>query len=152
MEKKEFDLCDALEDWRETKVVSERGAACVMDYGPGFILLTTTLDRIVDCAHQLKLRTMVDLLRETHWSGVALYGEEVLAIVIRFIPPPSNLPLLTQAPLLSWPALQPYSPSQGQSTARTALVSTLGARKNKCSACGLPGHNSKLFTPSTIPS
>ena len=155
MEKKELDLCDALEDWREAKAVSERGAAYMMDYGAGFILPTTTLDRIVDCAHQLKLRTTDDLRRETCWSGAALYGEEVLAIVNRLIPQPSNLPLLIQTPLPSpWPVSRPHSQSRVQSTShpQTPPTSASGVKKNKCSACGLPGHNSMLFPLSINPS
>ena len=55
MEQKELDLCNALEDWRVMKAVEERGEACTMDYRPGFILPTMTIDRIVDSAHHLKL-------------------------------------------------------------------------------------------------
>lgn len=61
MEQKELDLCNALEDWRVMKAVEERGKACTMDYGPGFILPTMTIDGIVDSAHHLKLRTVEDL-------------------------------------------------------------------------------------------
>ncbi|KAF8546528.1 hypothetical protein OG21DRAFT_1426780, partial [Imleria badia] len=65
MEQKELDLCDALEDWRVAKAVEERGEACTMDYRPGFILLTTTIDQIVDSTYYLKLRTVEDLRKET---------------------------------------------------------------------------------------
>ena len=47
MEQKELNLCDALEDWREGKAVEERGKACAMNYGPGFILPTTQLTRLL---------------------------------------------------------------------------------------------------------
>ncbi|KAF8450850.1 hypothetical protein L210DRAFT_842835, partial [Boletus edulis BED1] len=143
MEAKEVDLCNALEEWRVAKAVNERGEACVMDYGPGFILPTATIDRIVNCAHHSKLRTVDDLRKETRWSGVALYGTEVLAIVNIFIPQQTNTPALVRAPLLPRPVLQPCVQS---TDLLPAPASTSGTKKNKCSACGLPGHNSTVFS------
>ncbi|KAI5996090.1 hypothetical protein EDC04DRAFT_2909964 [Pisolithus marmoratus] len=55
MDEREVALCDALEDWREAKVVTKLGSAHVMDIGPGFILPSPMIDHIVDSAHHLKL-------------------------------------------------------------------------------------------------
>ncbi|KIO02947.1 hypothetical protein M404DRAFT_146915 [Pisolithus tinctorius Marx 270] len=107
METRELALCDALEDWREGKVIVKLGVAHVNDYGPGFILLSPMIDHIIDSVHHLKLWTINDLWRETCWSGVGLYGAEVLAIVHQIIPQLHDGPLLMRMPIVPHAALQP---------------------------------------------
>ncbi|KAI5993423.1 hypothetical protein EDD15DRAFT_2166922, partial [Pisolithus albus] len=133
---RELALLDALEDWRVAKAVTKLGAARVNDYGPSFILPSPTVDRIVDSAHHLKLRTIDDLRRETRWSGVGLYGAEILAIVDRIIPQPHDRPALTRMPASACPALQ--SRSGIQLPDGSAISSISDIKRNKCSACGLP--------------
>ncbi|KAI5996710.1 hypothetical protein EDD15DRAFT_2124799, partial [Pisolithus albus] len=139
MDERELALCDALEDWREAKAVAKLGSVRVMDFGAGFILPSPMIDRIIDSAHHLKLRMIDDLRKETHWSGVGLYGTEVLSIVHRIIPQPSDMPALTRMPVSARPALQPRP--QVQSPPIVASAFTSEVRKNRCSACGLSGHN-----------
>lgn len=144
MGQKELELCNALEEWRLGKVVEEYGKACAMDYGPGAVLPTALLDQIVDCAHHLKLRTIDDLRKETRWSSTALYGVEVLAVVNKFIPQPQSVVTLTRAPLMARPVSQPqpHPNVQHHNAGLASSASSSGVTK-KCSACGLPGHNSK---------
>lgn len=155
METKEVKLCDALEEWRIAKTVEEYGKACMMDYGPSVVLPTAVLDRIVDAAHHLKLRTIDDLRKETRWSSTALYGTEVLAVVNKSIPQPQNVTALARVTVTvpsSCPVSQPQPPHSGgqchdavlpQAQASTSSSGVIKTRKSRCSACGLPGHNSK---------
>ena len=152
MEQKEQDLCIVLEEWRLAKATEEYGKACVMDYGPGFILPTSVLDRIVDSAHHLKLRTIDDLRKETRWSSMALYGTEVLVIVNKFIAQPQNPPTAalttTRAPLTIYATSRPrpLQPPNDHNTSLQVSVPESSSAIRKCSACGLPGHTSKLYS------
>ncbi|KAI5986455.1 hypothetical protein EDC04DRAFT_2553148, partial [Pisolithus marmoratus] len=139
MDERELALCDTLEDWREAKAVAKLGSACIMDFGAGFILPSPMIDHIIDSAHHLKLQTINDLRKETHWLGVGLYGTEVLAIVHQIIPQPSDMPALIRMPIPACSALQPHP--QVQSPAVVASTFTSEVRKSRCSACGLSGHN-----------
>ncbi|KAI6041686.1 hypothetical protein EDC04DRAFT_2892741 [Pisolithus marmoratus] len=147
MDKRELALCDALEAWREAKAVAKLGSARIMDFGSGFILPSPTIDHIINSTHHLKLQMIDDLWKETHWLGVGLYGTKVLAIVHHIIPQPSDVPVLMRMPIPACPALQPCSQVQLPASLNgntVASTSTLKARKNQCSACGLSGHNHKL--------
>ncbi|KAI6137287.1 hypothetical protein F5141DRAFT_996289 [Pisolithus sp. B1] len=135
-----------LEDWREAKAVAKLGNACVMDVSPELILLSSMIDCIVNSAHHLKLWMIDDLWKGTHWSGVGLYGAEVLAIIHHIIPQPSDMPLLMRVPIPACSTLQPNPQVQAPASliGSVASTSTSEVRKNKCSACGLSGHNCKL--------
>ncbi|KAI6041716.1 hypothetical protein EDC04DRAFT_2554455, partial [Pisolithus marmoratus] len=146
MDEREVALCDALEDWREAKAVAKLGSDCVMDFSPGFILPSLMIDHIVNSAHHLKLQTINNLWKETHWSGVGLYGTEVLAIIHCIIPQLSDIPMLMRMPIPACPTLQPCPQVQAHASLNGSVVSASMSevRKNRCLACGLSGHNHKL--------
>ncbi|KAI6025463.1 hypothetical protein EDC04DRAFT_2554987, partial [Pisolithus marmoratus] len=146
MDEREVALCDALEDWKEAKVVTKLGSAHVMDIGPGFILPSPMIDHTIDSAHHLKLQMIDDLWKETHWSGAGLYGAEVLAIIHCIIPQPSDMPALMRMHIPACPTLQPCPQVQVPASLNgsVASASTSEVRKNRCSACSLSGHNHKL--------
>ncbi|KAF8152225.1 hypothetical protein B0H34DRAFT_724382 [Crassisporium funariophilum] len=125
-------LCNALEDWREEKTKLTYGVAHLIDLGPTLIMPNEVLDRIVDCAHHLKIRTTEDLARETQWDEATLWGPQILTIVQRFQPAPAMPPPLSSVPL----ALQPLSTLPIQHSAATKDRS-----KTRCGACGKVGHN-----------
>ena len=110
IEQKEQDLCIMLKEWRLAKTTEEYGKACIMDYSPGFILLTSVLDHIVNSTYHLKLQTINDLHKETLWSSMALYGTEVLVIINKFIAQPQNPP--TAALTTTKASLTIYTTSQ----------------------------------------
>ncbi|KAI6163846.1 hypothetical protein EDD17DRAFT_1434677, partial [Pisolithus thermaeus] len=141
MDERELVLCDALEDWREAKAVAKLGSTHIMDFGAGFILPSLMIDHIINSTHHFKLWTIEDLWKETHWLGVGLYGTEVLAIIHHIIPQPSDMLALVRMPVPAHSTLQPYP--QVQLAAVVASTLTSKARKNRCSACSLSGHNCK---------
>lgn len=127
-------LRDDLDSFREQKTISEFGQACFNDYGPGDVMTDEVLQNIVDFAHHQKLATKEDLTRETKWSGVSIYGDDILRLIAKHHPlPPSVAPL---QPHLGPGAVNNASPSTGPS--EVAPVKT--KRVNSCKACGTPGH------------
>jgi hypothetical protein len=93
----EFELRDALEEWRELMTRRVYGDSTLNDYGPGVTMPDSVLDRIIDCAHQHKISTIDDLRKETKWSAADRFGSDVIAIVQRIIPVPVLLPVFTTA-------------------------------------------------------
>lgn len=73
----------ALSDWREMKTAEIYGWPSLNDQGPSLVMPNYVLNRVVDCAHHHKLQTIQDLRKETTWSDVDRFGEEVLAIIQR---------------------------------------------------------------------
>ncbi|KAG6373132.1 hypothetical protein JVT61DRAFT_6739 [Boletus reticuloceps] len=154
---KEHELLEALEDWREQKMITVYGKSHLINIGPAIILPDEALDCIVDCAHFLKITTIDDLVSETHWSKANIFGMEVLEVIHRIIPVPIVPAVFTHAPL------QPCSvPDPGTSQlpnvsgpSITFLVEPCSSayniphvveqpavlKKNRCSACSQEGHN-----------
>ncbi|KAI6035835.1 hypothetical protein EDC04DRAFT_2604828 [Pisolithus marmoratus] len=135
MDEREVALCDALEDWREAKVVTKLGSAHVMDISPGFILPSPMIDHIIDSAHHLKLQTINDLQKETHWSGAGLYGAEVLAIIHCIIPQPSDMPALMRMHVPACPALQPHPQVQVPASLDGSVASTSVSESLRMQSC-----------------
>src|SRR5258705_7684186 len=96
---KDHELCDALEDWREEKTRKIHGESHLIDIGPSLIMPDGVLDRIVACAHYLKIKSVEDLKRETHWSKTNQFGTEVLSLIHHIIPVPVTSAVFTTAPL-----------------------------------------------------
>ncbi|KAG1762510.1 P-loop containing nucleoside triphosphate hydrolase protein [Suillus placidus] len=131
---REFQLRDALEDWRESVTSRIYGDSTLNDYGPGVTMPDSVLDRIVDCAHHHKVSTTDDLRKETRWSAVDRFGSDVIAIIQRIIPVPVLQPVLTTTR-----RPQPNLPSTTQSN-----LPLVARKQPRCSACGIEGHTSKL--------
>ena len=154
---KEFELSEALEDWREQKMRNIHGEAHLIDLGPAAIMPDGVLDRIVECAHTSKIKTVDDLFRETRWAWnkTNQFGTEVVTIIHRILPLPVVMSTLTTTPrLVREPATCPTVTSPvSLPHVSTALPlfdiaipcsssSVVVTKKNKCSACGMEGHNS----------
>ena len=158
---KEDELLEALEDWRECKMRDVHGEAHLINLGPATIMPDDVLDRIVDCAHFFKIKTVDDLSRETRWSKAHKFGVEVIAIVHRMLPIPIVPHVLTSVPLQPHQASQPGTPSS-LPNALTAISlpdetitpssSITAVKKNRCSACGSEGHNSEFCLASSYAS
>ncbi|KAG2100864.1 hypothetical protein BD769DRAFT_1312260, partial [Suillus cothurnatus] len=123
-------LTDALDDWREEATIKLYGHAHLHDLGPGLIMPNSILDRIVECAHFLKIKSTADLVKETRWSGANKHGDEIIALIHQIRPLPTPL---TSAPL------QPRTTSSNANA--SASVPRNAKRKMRCSACGEEGHN-----------
>lgn len=138
-----------LENWCLNQAEEQYGQAVVFSLGPGIIMGTNVRDRIVDCAHFNKIRTIPDLEKETKWELASEYGMAILDIIRKHYPPPP-LPAPFVIDLANLPSSQPAHPRAGlpvpgSSTFRpgSALsnVSTSKCRGARCSLCQQPGHN-----------
>ncbi|KAG1762220.1 hypothetical protein EDD22DRAFT_738626, partial [Suillus occidentalis] len=47
------------------------------DHGPG----VTISDLVLDCAHYQKIYTLDDLHKETKWSRVNHFGDDIIAVI-----------------------------------------------------------------------
>ncbi|KAJ7231791.1 P-loop containing nucleoside triphosphate hydrolase protein [Mycena rebaudengoi] len=122
-------LRDALHGFRLAATIAKFGHAVLKNNGPGMVLSNEVLQRIVDCAHQYKIQSTEQLMKETRWAGTGEFGAEVLELINihRPIPkapdPPAAAPLVARDDnILATPSLKPF---QGR----------------KCSKCGVAGHN-----------
>jgi hypothetical protein len=132
----EFELRDALEEWRELMTRRVYGDSTLNDYGPGVTMPDSVLDRIIDCAHQHKISTIDDLRKETKWSAADRFGSDVIAIVQRIIPVPVLLPVFTTA----------TRPRQSLPSTSQSSQPVIARKQPRCSACGIEGHTSKSFS------
>ncbi|KAG1785091.1 uncharacterized protein HD556DRAFT_1250440 [Suillus plorans] len=132
--KNNFALQDVLDEWREQKTVDVYGWHHLNDLGPTIVMPNTMLDHVVDCAHHHKLQNIVDLKKETGWTDTGKFGEEVIALIKKYVPLPHSA-LFTATPLrlISTPITTPQLP--------TPVPAAVERRRNRCSACGLEGHN-----------
>ncbi|KAG1724774.1 hypothetical protein EDB19DRAFT_1644335, partial [Suillus lakei] len=139
---KEYELCEALEDWREEKMAEKYGCSHLINIGPAIIMADSVLDRLVNCTHHEKIRTIEDLHKETHCLSTDKFGSEVLAIIHCIIPVKAIIrAALTKAPLQCDPLSTTSNPPR---TGNVTLPSTVsGVKKtNRCSTCQQEGHNS----------
>lgn len=138
---KEYELCEALEDWREEKMAEKYGRSHLIDIGPSIIMSDSILDRLVNCAHHEKIKTIEDFRKETHWLATDKYEPEVLAIIHRIIPVKVVSVALTNTPLQRRPLSTVANPPRGGNVALPSTVSAV-KKTNRCSACQQEGHNS----------
>ncbi|KAG2336031.1 hypothetical protein BDR05DRAFT_953645 [Suillus weaverae] len=82
----DMDLRNALHEFHKTQCIEKFGLATPSDLGAGIIMPQQVLQHIVNCAHAGKIKTHGDLIKETRWSGVEEYGEEVLRLVMLHSP------------------------------------------------------------------
>ncbi|KAF8415303.1 hypothetical protein L210DRAFT_3495955 [Boletus edulis BED1] len=129
-------LVNALEDWREGTTISLHGEGFLCDLGPGLVMPTKVLDRIVTCAHAHKIKTVANLQKETSWSGAEHYGHQIVSLVLQHLPIPVIAPLFTSAPL-------PRSNGVAPSPLTTLAPKPTTRRQIRCSACHGEGHNAR---------
>lgn len=80
-------LSQALNAWRQKATVDMYGLAVFKDVGSALVLNDRLLERLVDCAHHGKIRTVEDLRREVDWSLVEELGPDVVRIITEVNPP-----------------------------------------------------------------
>ncbi|KIK74048.1 hypothetical protein PAXRUDRAFT_176847, partial [Paxillus rubicundulus Ve08.2h10] len=157
---KEYELCEALEDWREGKTCEIHGELNLIDIGPSLVMPDDILDCIMTCAHYLKIKSVDDLRHETHWSKTNQFGAEVIYVIHHIIHIPitpvvfTTTPLQSQCSILQTSMSFPVTPSSvnlsmswqlpAELGHQSETTSNLSSKKNKCSACGLEGHNHTL--------
>ncbi|KAI5995606.1 hypothetical protein EDD15DRAFT_2164647 [Pisolithus albus] len=141
-DKYDYKLEEALLDWREDKTVAVYGWACLSDHG-AVVMTSTTLNRIVDCAHHRKIQTLEDLKRETGWMNSDRYGDEVISLIQQHAAPTTSL-------LISTPLRLRGTALVGEETATPSNVPM--KRRSRCSACGQEGHNGKFSDLYPMPS
>jgi hypothetical protein len=120
-----MELHAALDHFRKQETINKFSLSRLKNSGPGLIMPTVILKRIVDCVHAMKINPKEDLQLETRWSRANLYGDEILALIKVHCP----IPML-------------------------GLVNISGtepAGRTKCSRCGQKCHNSEyLFLCSSL--
>lgn len=119
----DMELKDLLHNWRVSQVIGKFGQGGLANFGPGIVMQTETLTRIVDCAHHGKIKNTLDLKRETKWDGADTFGDDVLALIRQV-----------------HPSLSPFT-SEPLPSATSSVTAQDGLRKERtCSACGGTGH------------
>ena len=56
-----MELHDALNEFQENQTIKKFGLSHLKHSGPGLIMPNAALQRIIDCAHMLKIRSKDDL-------------------------------------------------------------------------------------------
>lgn len=129
------------------------GKVHLINIGPSIIMPDGVLDWIVDCTHFFKIKTVDDLSHETHWSKACQYGMDIITIVHSTIPLSISSSIFIMTPFQPCQALQPVLPpgpnamptvSLSDDVVVTSTSLTTVSKKNKCSACGVEGHNSMV--------
>jgi len=127
--------------------VSLHGEGFLYDLGPGLVMPTGILDRIVACAHTHKIKTVADLWKETNWSGVECYGNQIVDLILHHVPIPVVTSPFTSVPLPQSGNAAPSAllqlSNEGTPTVPTASTTAVGIvkRRIRCSACRGEGHN-----------
>ncbi|KAF8168693.1 P-loop containing nucleoside triphosphate hydrolase protein [Pholiota molesta] len=96
----DFDLKDALKEWRRRTAFHKFNASTVRTLGVRILMSDNILARIVDCAHAGKLTSIEDLSKE---SGLAKdrineYGEELVKLILVYHPLPAPPTAVTDNP------------------------------------------------------
>ncbi|KAI0084797.1 P-loop containing nucleoside triphosphate hydrolase protein [Irpex rosettiformis] len=91
----DFRLRDALDAFRRKKMEEQYGHHALNTVNAGAIMGDDILDRIADCAHCHRIRTIEDLKQQVpKWRRAEVYGSEVLILIHRI------LQLLSIAPII----------------------------------------------------
>lgn len=122
----EFDdiLRRLLDDWRTQKAIEELGLEIAERRGPSMVLPQQLLNRIIDCAHFEKIKSIEDLRRETGWPCPDDVGSTIVAMIAAQGSPQS-------AASLDSPVAPPTStttpPARSILTSNTLLLNTAGS-------------------------
>jgi hypothetical protein len=76
-----MDLRDTLHNFRKQCTIDKFGQAALKNNGPGMIMPNDLLDCIIDCAHHGKISTIDQLAKETRWTRLNEYGEDILRLI-----------------------------------------------------------------------
>ncbi|KZV63589.1 P-loop containing nucleoside triphosphate hydrolase protein [Peniophora sp. CONT] len=120
----EMELADALNVYRRAAIERKYGRQQARRFGVGRFMPDDMLERIVDAAHAHLIQTTKDLHERTHWTHAGSDGDDVVAIVLKFIP------------------LPPPPPSAQPSTGADSLDAP-PASGPKCTVCHTSGHNAR---------
>jgi hypothetical protein len=131
---KEHELCELLEDWREEKMAEKYGCSYLIDIGPSIIMSDLILDRLVNCTHHEKIKTIENFHKETHWPATDKYGPEVLAIIHHIISVKVVSVALTNTLLQRHPLSTVANPPTGGNVALPSTVSVV-KKMNRYSTC-----------------
>lgn len=127
----DMELRNALNEFRENQTIKKFGLSRLKNSGPGLIMPDAVLQRIVDCAHMLKIRSKEDLQIETRWSRTELFADDILALIdVHRDPSAAPKPPIQQ--------MQPEASADSSTPAPFRVVT--------CSRCHMQGHNSTFFT------
>jgi hypothetical protein len=127
-------LRDALHTFRRQRTIDKFGLAALKNQGPGIIMPTEILQRIVDCAHHNKITSIKELEQETSWSRAAEYGDEILLLIrTHQHQPPPPTPSAANGQTLTMAG----SSHEGHALAKTMT-------KRLCSKCGSGEHIGRL--------
>jgi len=132
MATKDFDLQDALFDWRDANVLKKFKPSIIETLSPGLFLSDDIIAHVVNCAHFSKLLTIPQLIKETSWreDWATKFGESLLSIVHHHYPPPLPSSLIVV---------------EGSVAVNEDSCTALPQKRSpvKCSACLQLGHISK---------
>lgn len=82
----DFRLRDALDTFRREKMEALYGHHNLNTVNAGAIMGNDILERIADCAHCHKIRSLDDLKQHVpRWRRADVYGTEVLAVIHRYV-------------------------------------------------------------------
>lgn len=80
-------LAQVLNAWRQNVAIERYGLAVFREVGSDLVLPDQLLERLVDCAHWGKIRTIEDLQREVDWGLVDELGPTVVNLINTVSPP-----------------------------------------------------------------
>lgn len=80
-------LAHVLNAWRQNVAIERYGVAVFKEVGSDLILPDQILERLVDCAHWGKIRSLEDLKREVDWGLVDELGPTVVKLINTVSPP-----------------------------------------------------------------
>lgn len=124
-------LRNALHEFRKKQTVEKFGHACLRDTGPGIIMADDVLNRILDCAHFNVIETSEQLAKETRWSRVSEYGDQVVGIILQHCPKPTPS------------AVTPLRAADINNQAPAAQTTLKPIAVRRCGLCKLTGHISE---------
>lgn len=144
----DISLKEDLRLWRREQAIAILGQQKVRKWGAMLFMSDEIVQRIVDCAHNGKIRTAEHIAKETRWRGdyIDQCAVSLLNVIAAHSPPPPPPPPLPPATTVApAPALRVLTLLAENEPCTGALAK----RVTKCSACKGLGHTS-TFTPQYI--
>ncbi|KAF9471648.1 hypothetical protein BDN70DRAFT_887875 [Pholiota conissans] len=96
----DFDLKNALQEWRRRTALIKFNASTVRTLGVRILMSDNILARIVDCAHAGKLTSIEDLSKESGLTKDRIneYGDELVKLILVYHPLPAPPTAVTDNP------------------------------------------------------
>lgn len=140
MFKIDLDLWRKLHNWRVAEAITQYSEAHFISLGPALVMSDRVLDQIVHGVHDCKIKTLAELRRETHWEEVDGYGQAVVDIIARHLPPAAISDIgHAHTPFADRTTATVNTASAGPSTTSMSR----SGQVQRCSVCGQSGHNSE---------